>query len=507
MAMKPQIQMGQNQSLAMTPQLQQAIKLLQLSNIELATFVEEQLESNPLLERGTSMENRRDENAAPETIDSESALEELDLSMPNRAAIDALDVSERLLDTDATVADLVPDAPSAGGEIDWSRTTSGGLFAARGDYDAAANTARELTLSEHLKAQIAMTFHDERESLIATYLVDHADENGYFRATPQDIANRLGVSTERVASVLTVMQGFEPTGVMARSLSECLSLQLAERGELDKPMRALLANLELLASHDLQRLMKLCGLGTEELATYAVRLRTLAPKPGLAYGSDVAAVVEPDVLVREIPDSGWAIELNSDTLPRVLVNSRYFAEVCDHTNNEKVKAYMSGCQKNALWLVKSLDQRARTILKVSSEIVKQQNGFFAYGVDQLRPLNLKTVADAIEMHESTVSRASSNKYMATPRGMFELKYFFTSTIGSTDGSDAHSAKSVRHKIKTLIDGEQDTKSVLSDDKIVTMLNARGINIARRTVAKYRESLGIRSSVHRRQVFRNKASVR
>ena len=502
MAMAPQIKLKQGQSLAMTPQLQQAIKLLQLSNIELAAFVEEQLESNPLLERGTGTENRRAEEDAGGQRDADTGLAELNLETPNAEAAEAMDASAAMLDTDATAADLAPSAPSVGGEIDWSKAGSGGSFNAGGDYDAAANTAQEITLIEHLNAQLAMAIHDERERLIGTYLIDNVDENGYLRGDLTEISDRLGVSFARVSSVLTVLQTFEPTGVMARDLAECLGLQLKERGELDEPMQALLDNLELLAGHDLPRLMKLCGVGADDLNQYIMRLRSLAPKPGLAFGSDAAAVVEPDVFVRERPDGGWAVELNSETLPRVLVNSRYFAEVCGGTKDEKVKTYMTECQQNASWLVKSLDQRARTILKVSSEIIKQQDGFFAYGVDHLKPLNLRTVADAIEMHESTVSRVTSNKYMATPRGTFELKYFFTSSIASTDGGEAHSGEAVRHKIKILISEEREVKGVLSDDKIVDLLRAQGIDIARRTVAKYRESLGIPSSVQRRRIMRN-----
>ncbi len=500
MALAPQMKLKLGQSLVMTPQLQQAIKLLQLSNLELATFVEEQLESNPLLERGTGTENRRGEEAS--AAETETGLSELNLDAPSTAASEALDASEGMLDTDATTADLAPSAPSVGGEIDWSKAGSGGSFSAGGDYDIMANTAREQTLSDILTAQLAMAIHDDKERMIGAYLIAHVDENGYLQAELDDIAKRLGVDLARVSSVLTVLQTFEPTGVMARNLQECLSLQLKEAGAFDAPMGILLQNLPLLAKHDLAQLAKLCAVDGDTLGRYITRLRTLAPKPGLAFGGQAAATIEPDVFVHERPDQSWAVELNTDTLPRVLINTRYYAEVCAGTKDEKVKTYMSECQQNASWLVKSLDQRARTILKVSSEIVKQQDEFFAYGVDHLRPLNLRTVADAIEMHESTVSRVTSNKYMATPRGTFELKYFFTTAIAATDGSEAHSAEAVRHKIKILISEETDVKSVLSDDKIVDHLRAQGIDIARRTVAKYRESLAIPSSVQRRRIIRS-----
>lgn len=502
MALSPQIRLKQGQQLAMTPQLQQAIKLLTLTNIELAAFVEEQLESNPLLERGTGTENRR-EDAVQGKSDSENGLAELDLNAPSAAASEAMDASEQQLNADATIAEIAPGAASVGGDIDWSKAGSGGAFSGGNDYDPAANTAHEITLNEHLTAQLAMAIHDERERMIGAYLIDQVDENGYLRADLDELAERLGVDVVRIKSVLTVLQTFEPTGVLAQSLSECLALQLRERGELDAPMQAMLDNLGMLAGHDLQGLAKVCGIGMDDLTDYVSRLRALAPKPGLAYGSDMAGVVEPDVFIDERPDGGWSVELNSETLPRVLVNSRYYAEVCDGTKDDKVKSYMSECAQNASWLVKSLDQRARTILKVSSEIVKLQDGFFAYGVDHLRPLNLKTVADAIEMHESTVSRVTSNKYMATPRGTYELKYFFTAAIASMDGDEVHSSEAVRHKIKILVDEEREIKSVLSDDKIVKLLQDQGIDIARRTVAKYRENLGIPSSVQRRRILKNK----
>ena len=502
MALLPQMKLKQGQTLAMTPQLQQAIKLLQLSNIELSAYVEEQLESNPLLERGTGDENRRTEDDFDSGETPETGLAELDLTAPNMEANEAMDASASMLDTDATIAELAPSAPSVGGEIDWSKSGSGGSFNASGDYDAAANTAQEISLREHLNAQMAMVINDARERMIGTYLIDNVDENGYLRGDLADLSDRLGVSLTRTTNVLAILQTFEPTGVMARDLSECLGLQLKERGELSAPMQALLDNLPLLAKHDLARLSMLCAVDTDGLAVLISNLKSLAPKPGLAFGSDAAAAIEPDVFVRERPDGGWAVELNAETLPRVLVNARYYAEICGGTKDEKVKTYMSECQQNASWLVKSLDQRARTILKVSSEIIKQQDGFFAYGVDHLKPLNLRTVADAIEMHESTVSRVTSNKYMSTPRGTFELKYFFTSSIASTDGGEAHSGEAVRHKIKILISEETDVKSVLSDDKIVGLLRAQGIDIARRTVAKYRESLGVPSSVQRRRMIRN-----
>lgn len=495
MAVAPRLVQKQSQSLVMTPQLQQAIKLLQLSNIELAAFVEEQLESNPLLERGTGDENRRGEDvSAGESTESYS---EISLDAPAKEASDTLDVPDHTINSEDGPADV-------GGTVDWSKSSSsGGSFNGSSDYDPMDNTAAEISLSDHLNAQLAMALHDPKDRLIGQYLIDQVDENGYLRGDLSDISERLGVSVTRVQSLLTTLQTFEPTGVFARDLRECLTLQLKELGELDGPMQAMIENLELLAKHDLNALAKRCGVSKDALMSMVSKLRALSPKPGLAYGSDMAATVEPDVFIKETSQGGWTVELNADTLPRVLVNNRYFAKLSGKNSDEATQTFMSECEQNANWLVKSLDQRARTILKVASEIVKQQDGFFAYGIDHLRPLNLKTVAEAIEMHESTVSRVTSNKYMATPRGTFELKYFFTASIPALGGGEAHSAEAVRHKIKILI-SEETPKTVKSDDKIVDLLKAQGIDIARRTVAKYREFMGVPSSVERRRILAHQA---
>lgn len=498
MAIAPKLQLKQSQSLVMTPQLQQAIKLLQLSNIELSAFVEEQLESNPLLERGTGDENRRGEDV--EAVPTVESFGEVSLEAQSAKADESFDAPDHAIDSEATPAEQAADV---GGSVDWSKAGSGGSFNGSSDYDAAANTAAEKTLSEHLNEQLAIAVHDPREKFIGAYLIDNVDENGYLRAEVSDLADRLGVSELRIQSLLTELQTFEPTGVFARDLRECLSLQLKEKGLLSEPMQGLVDNLPLLGKHDLSGLMKICDVEKDELHDLIKAVKMLSPKPGLAYGGDIAAAVEPDVSIKEMPNGGWAVELNADTLPRVLVDNRYFAEICGKNSDETTRTFMTECHQNASWLVKALDQRARTVLKVATEIVKQQDGFFAFGVDHLRPLNLRTVAEAIEMHESTVSRVTSNKFMSTPRGLFEFKFFFTAAIPSIDGGEAHSAESVRHRIKQLID-EETLKTVMSDDKIVDMLRTSGIDVARRTVAKYREALGIPSSVERRRIFKHSA---
>jgi RNA polymerase sigma-54 factor len=286
--------------------------------------------------------------------------------------------------------------------------------------------------------------------------------------------------------------------VGARDLAECLSLQLQALDRLDPAMAMLLTRLDLVARRDFSQLGALCGVDAEDIADMLAEIRGLNPKPGLAFGSEHVAPVVPDVFVRVGPDGGWLIELNSDTLPRLLVNARYYAQVSKTARDKDSKTYLTDCLNNANWLVKSLDQRARTILKVATEIVRQQDAFLTYGVRHLRPLNLRMIADAISMHESTVSRVTSNKYIATPRGLFELKYFFTASIQAVNGAESHSAEAVRDRIKEMIDKEE-AKDILSDDRIVSLLTADGVNIARRTVAKYREAMRIPSSVERRRL--------
>jgi RNA polymerase sigma-54 factor len=329
-------------------------------------------------------------------------------------------------------------------------------------------------------------------------LIDGVDEGGYLRLDLDEVAERLGCAREKVEAVLGRLQAFEPTGVFARDVPECLRLQLVERDRCDPAMEALLGNLDLLARRDLSGLRRACEVDEEDLKEMLAELRALTPRPGAAFGGEPAAPITPDAVVRESLGGLWHVELNSDALPRLLVDQRYHARVSGGARTDADKTFVADCLASANWLVRSLDQRAKTILKVASEIVRQQDGFLAFGVEHLRPLNLKTVAEAIGMHESTVSRVTSNKYLATPRGVFEMKFFFTAAIQSSDGGLAHSAESVRHKIKQLVEAERDAETVLSDDRIVEILNEAGVDVARRTVAKYREAMRIPSSVERRR---------
>lgn len=501
MSIRQRLDLRQSQSLVMTPQLQQAIKLLQLSNVELAEFVEAELEKNPLLQRGEGDGG----DGSPEG-DGENLLKRESLTLDDASGLnearEALDAPSEDVFEAGTGSDIpMPVASGPSATTDWSKAGSG--KSAGEDYDFEGSVSSEMSLNQHLHSQLSLSSLNTADRLIAARLIDDTDDSGYCRADLAETAEALGADVSEVERVLLVCQGFDPTGVMARSIPECLALQLKERNRFDPAMAALLDNLDLVASHDIKRLKERCGVDQSDILEMMDELRALTPRPGASFATDTALAVAPDVFVRELPSGMFAVELNSETLPRVLMDKAYYTEVSALPMREAEKEFITDCAANATWLIKSLDQRARTILKVASEIVRQQDAFFAHGVAHLRPLNLKQVADAISMHESTVSRVTSNKYMSTPRGLFELKYFFSAAIPSTGDGEAHSAEAVRHRIKALIDRES-ASDVLSDDQIVEILTEYGIEIARRTVAKYRESLGIPSSVQRRRRMRQSA---
>jgi RNA polymerase sigma-54 factor len=484
----------------MTPQLMQAIKLLQLSNLDLVAYVEAELERNPMLERDAESEAAPDQKNGAQAPDEAPAEAE---AWNGNAAEPSADTKQTGPDTaldDTSPDDTEPGrartaADTPAGYSEWAGVGSGGRD--DGDYNLEAFVSAETTLADWLREQLTLAIFDPPRRMIGQYLIDLVDEAGYLTGDLAAAAEKLGTTIAEIESVLAVLQTFDPPGVCARDLAECLAIQLRELNHYDPAMQALITRLDLLARRDFAALKKLCGVGEEDLADMIAEIRNLNPKPGLAFGSAVVQPIVPDVFVRSGPDGGWIIELNSDTLPKVLVNQTYYAEVSATARRDTDKSYLTDCLQNATWLVRALDQRARTILKVANEIVRQQDAFFARGVQHLRPLNLKTVAEAISMHESTVSRVTANKYMATNRGIFELKYFFTSAIAASHGGEAHSAEAVRHRIKQMIDAES-AIDVLSDDTIVEKLREAGIEIARRTVAKYREAMRIPSSVQRRR---------
>lgn len=486
MALGPRLDLRQSQSLVMTPQLQQAIRLLALSNLEVEAVIAEEIEKNPLLEIG-----------GDEGMDVAEPLPSEERTEPAETFLEAAPGDgEPSLDVDLTAETFHHDSAADGGpgmDGALSLAGSGGSADDGPDFDAMAADAP--SLHDHLVAQAGSAF-DVEDLAIATQIIDLIDEAGYLTAPLLDLANRLGVSLARVEQVLATIQTFEPTGVGARSLGECLALQAREADRHDPAMARLLENLDLLAEGRLAQLQRMCGVDAEDMGDMIRELRNYDPKPGLRFGASRIEAVTPDLFVAE-RGQGWAVEINAATLPRLLVNRSYYHEIAAGNQDRQSKAWLNDCLQNANWLVKALDQRQRTIVKVASEIVKQQEAFFRHGVAHLRPLTLRAVAEAIGMHESTVSRVTSNKFLSCARGLFELKYFFTSSIAASDGGDAVSAEAVKSQIRALILAES-PDAILSDDTLVEMLRAKGFDIARRTVAKYRESMGIGSSVQRRR---------
>jgi RNA polymerase sigma-54 factor len=483
------LELRQAQALVMTPQLQQAIKMLQLSNLELTQFVDAEIQQNPLLER-------REAGLAEVAPADAASVGESPLPARLEETVAGEFTPEAAEHWQAASGDEGDGSVDRGGEPHLWQTRSGSFNG--GDRLEIEQTAtRPRTLREHLLEQIGTDLSDPGDRVIALHLLDLLDEAGYLRLGLDGVAQLLGCEVDRVEAVFARLQQFDPAGVFARDLPECLALQLRDRDRLDPAMRALLENLPLLAARNIPALVRLCGVDAADMADMIAEIKSLDPRPGLAFDPPLAQPVVPDILMRAQPEGGWIIELNPETLPRVLVNNKYCARIQRATRSKAEKDYLTERLHAAKWLVKSLHQRATTILKVAAEIVRQQDGFFQHGVQSLRPLILRDIADAIGMHESTVSRVTSNKYMATPRGLYELKYFFTSSIPASRGDTAHSAEAVRHRIRGLIDGEP-PGDTLSDERIVELLQQDGVEIARRTVAKYREAMRIPSSVQRRR---------
>ena len=504
MPLSHRLELRQSQALVMTPQLQQAIKLLQLSNLELNEFVEGELERNPLLEAKPQVEEAPQPTYEPEEVKQNlepQRRDETDKWLLNSSDNMKEDPSCNL---DSRADDIYPDLQGSDktGLVDqgWSSVRPSKTSFGTGDggeYNFESFVSDDITLQDHLLDQLQFCKFSSAQKMIGAHLIDLVDEQGYLRGSVEAVAMQLGTSIQAIDEVLGELQSFEPTGVCARDLSECMRLQLIEQNRFDPAMEALLENINLLASHNFAKLKKVCNVADEDLADMIAEIKNLNPKPGLQFGATVVQPVVPDVFVRKKNDGSWLVELNNETLPKVLINKSYYTTVSKAAIKSQDREYIQDCLQTANWLVKSLDQRARTILKVAEEIVRQQDGFFTYGVEHLKPLNLRAVADAIEMHESTVSRVTSNKYIGTSRGVFELKYFFTSAISSSVSDDMISSEAVRHHIRQLID-EETADGILSDDKIVATLKEKGIDIARRTVAKYREAMGIPSSVQRRR---------
>lgn len=484
------LDLRQSQGLVMTPQLQQAIKLLQLSNLELQAYVENELEQNPFLDR----DEQAGEPDTPETSrDAEGSALDGEVALAggeagdgwSGSADDGWQPAQAPLPDGIGINDFA--AAGRGGSTDFSEP----------DDDLGERLARPATLRDHLLQQLTVDVPDPVEKLIGVHLIDQVDEAGYLRDDLLEIADRLGVREADVLDVLARMQRFDPPGVFARHVRECLALQLRERDRLDPAMERLLDNLHLVAQANIPALIRVCGVQPDDLPEMIAELKALNPKPGLAFTHEAADAVVPDIFVIPAGQGRWRVELNNATLPRVLVNTAYYGEVVRGSVDERACSFVAERFQTANWLVKALDQRARTVLRVAEAVVSRQQAFLERGVRHLRPLVLRDIAEATELHESTISRATAEKFVATPRGTFSFKYFFSNALPGNDGEESHAAAAIRQHIRELVDAEA-PESVLSDDQIVDILKVRGIAIARRTVAKYRESLAIPSSVQRRR---------
>lgn len=484
MAVTPKLEIKQSQSLLMTPQLRQAINLLQLNNIELNELVSKELESNPILERET--------DKIADTEINEQTINDYDNSTEDTQETFAEDIDYDNAFDDAN-SDRVGYEPSWS---DYNKSPKSNF--ADDDFDyLEQRVSSEESVYELLNRQINSTFEKPKDKFIASYLTTFLDGAGYITCDFSQLSKQFKTSEEYLNTILEKLQTFEPSGIFARSLQECLSIQLNDIDRLDDMMKVFLKNLDLLASGNLKELKKRCNANDEDIASVIADIKSLNPKPLAKYAKDNNSYIIPDVFVKRNKYGEYIVELNQDTLPRVLINHSYYSSF--NKNNKETSKYLKTQLHSAHFLIKALQQRASTILNVSEQIVKHQKDFFEHGISQLKPMLLKDIAEATEMHESTISRVTNNKYMHTPLGLFELKYFFSSASGMYNGDTQTSTTSIKFKIKQLIENEKD--NILSDDAIVELLAAQSIKIARRTVAKYRDEMNIPTSAQRKREYR------
>jgi RNA polymerase sigma-54 factor len=466
------LQMKQSQSMVMTPQLQQAIKILQLNNIDLLSYVDQQIEENPFLENPES---------ETEEVDVKSNSEPTDISANDEEHVWNDDqISPAVYDGDTQIYS----GAGQGATNDFSES----------EYGIEQISSPQITLRDYVLDQINIDIKEPATKIIAVHLADMLDDNGYISGDLMQLAQLLKCDYKIIDSTLAVLQKFDPVGIFARNLAECLALQLKEKNRFDPAMKAFIDNLELFAKRDLKGLKRVCKVDEEDLLQMCEEVRALNPRPASNFSSENVQVLYPDVFLKKGEKGKWLLELNNEVLPKILINRKYYSEIETKVKDKESKKFLTEQYNSANWLAKSLDQRANTILKVASELVLQQDEFFRKGIHYLKPLVLNNIAEAIEMHESTVSRVINGKYIATHMGIYELKYFFSSSVGASDGSEDVSSKRIKFMIKDMIDKE---KAILSDAKISSILKSKGIDAARRTVMKYRESMGIGSSVQRR----------
>lgn len=456
MELRPQQVHQQKQSLSITGQVIQSIRLLQFGNHELEEFLREQADNNPLIRVAGG---GRD--------------------LQNHGSVSRVPAQDRV------------GCPSGASHL--SMAGAAGDLPGPDQYIEA-----RVSLREHLNAQVSLVLDAPVDRLIAREIVDSLEPDGYFRRDPNEMADLMGIPVERILTALEAVQGCEPTGVAARDLAECLSLQLAERDGLTPPMCALLENLDLLGDYKIEALTRICGVDATGVMDLVRRIRELDPRPGRQFDTDPVMLALPDIHVEMAGDGKLTVELNTEVMPRVLIDREYYAKVSARIDGKVDQRFMVDSMRNANWLARTVDQRARTILRVATEIVTRQRDFFRYGAGSLKPLSLKDIATELDLHESTVCRAVADKYMMTPRGMFELKFFFTNALGVVGGDDTLSVETVRHRIRQLVEAEAPT-DILSDQAIMDTLRSEGIDIARRTVAKYREMMDIPTSRKRKRL--------
>lgn len=469
MALQQGLQQRQTQNMAMTAQLQQSLKMLQMSSTDLSDIISNELDNNPLL----AVDNGESSEVISSSTDkSNNDLTELGGNRDNF------------------------DNESLDYKNNWDDIGKGGdhKFENNSEYDLEDVISDEKDLRTHLIEQFYIDVADEQERHIGLILMDHLDDAGYFNGDLEDISINLGCVQSEVEKVLGKLQQLEPSGIFARTLAECLQIQLEEKNRLDPIMFIMLQNLELLGMRKFDILQDLCGVDEEELEEMILEIRALNPKPALGFVRKELTPGQPDLFVRKNDSGEYVVELNNAALPKLLVNKKYYQEISGSLKNKDDKKYVKGNLNSANFLIKALDQRANTMLKTAAAIVKFQQEFFEYGIKYLKPLTLAQIAEEIGMHESTISRVTSNKFMITPRGAFEMKYFFKSGVSNSGGEVA--STSVKEVIKDIIKNE-DREKPLSDDGITAVLKQKGMNISRRTVMKYREAMGIPSSYERK----------
>lgn len=546
--LKQQLRLSQN--LVMTPQLQQAIKLLQLNQLELVNLVQQELQENPVLEESEVEEETQGEreDASPDDFDMRESADGSDEpgnagdtdggdsdSAGDAGADEYGEMSERPLDEQLSNTDLADaaGADEAGpsdadkiADIEWESylesnpmtgLESGGVMGDDDRPSLEATYARRESLGEHLEWQLQVMNLDEAQHELAGWIIGNLDERGFLGSTTEEIARQSGTEVEAVEVVLAAVQKLDPIGVGARDLRECLLIQIDTLRVGDELVRLIVdQHLDLLRKRDFRGLARVTGQTVEAVAAAERVIGTLDPRPGREYGGDEPVYITPDIYVYKVGDD-FHVLLNEDGLPKLKISSMYRdvlskagakgpkdpdapepSAASKELAERDTKSYVNDKVRSAMWLIKSIHQRQRTIYKVTQSIIGYQRDFFEHGVAHLKPLNLRDVADDIEMHESTVSRVTTNKYVHTPQGIFELKYFFNSSIGRFDGGEALASESVKEKIRKII-GSEDPKRPMSDQRIAEMLKSANIDIARRTVTKYREAMNILSSTKRRQV--------